>query len=156
MPDDQGHIHRAVHIYGDFQKKIQIRHVIHDGGNQDAGVVGRGEIEPTIENATLEELEVAMKCAPSHQSSLRMRAIWTLGRGFGKTEVIDFPGVDYSALTDWIPHFVDRGIYGLIEKKKARHRFKADYFSDFFARELEKHLARIVYALNSFFKTPDS
>lgn len=62
---------------------------------------------------------MAMKCAPSHQSSLRMRAIWTLGRGFGKAEVIDFLGVDYSALMDWIHHFNERGIDGLIEKKKS-------------------------------------
>jgi transposase len=81
--------------------------------------LGRGTIEPNFENATLEELEVAMKCARSKHSYLRMRTLWTLARGFEKKAVSEILGIDYSTLLDWIHAFNERGIDGLIDRPRS-------------------------------------
>jgi transposase len=81
--------------------------------------MGRGVIEPNFENATLEELEVAMKCAPTQQDSLRIRAIWSIGRGLDKKSTALFCNIDDSTLIDWIHAFNERGIDGLLDRKRS-------------------------------------
>jgi transposase len=88
--------------------------------------VGRGLIEANFENATLEELEVAMNCAPNHRSYLRLRTLWTLGRGFDKKDVSEILGVNYSTLLDWIHAFNECGIDGLIDRKQTGRPRKID------------------------------
>lgn len=80
--------------------------------------MGRGQIEANFENATLEEMEVAMKCARNTHSYLRLRTLWTLARGFDKKSVSEILGVDYSTLLDWIHAFNERGIDGLIDRRR--------------------------------------
>jgi hypothetical protein len=146
--------------------------------------VGRGLIEANFENATLEELEVAMNCAPNHRSYLRLRTIWTLGRGFDKRKVSEILGVNYSTLLDWIHAFNERGIDGLIDRKQTGRprkidpdevrssvlppyspdfnpierfwlRLKDDFFRGFFAREAGGLEERIVTGLRSYFERPE-
>jgi len=85
---------------------------------QSDGRLGRATIEPNFENATLEELEVAMKCAPTQQASLRMRALWSLGRGMGKPATALFCNVSHATLLGWIHRFNKQGIDGLIDRTR--------------------------------------
>jgi hypothetical protein len=53
----------------------------------------RPTVVPNFENAPLPELEVAMKSAPKHHLGLRIRAIWSLGRGIDRDTVALFCNV---------------------------------------------------------------
>lgn len=75
----------------------------------------RGRTEPNYENASLEELEVAMKCAPHQPGALRIRGIWAMGKGMGRAEVALFCNVDEKTVLEWINRFNSRGIDGLAD-----------------------------------------
>ena len=67
----------------------------------------------------MEELEVAMKCAPTERSSLRLRAIGALYRGMEREVVRQFCNVSERTILYWIERFNDRGIDGLIQRGEA-------------------------------------
>jgi transposase len=81
--------------------------------------VGRPSIEPNFENASLEELEVAMKCAPHQPGSLRIRGIWAIGKGMGRAEVALFCNVNEKTVLEWIGRFNAEGIDGLADRPRS-------------------------------------
>ena len=86
--------------------------------------MGRKRIEPNFENASMEELAFAMKCAPTQKASLRMRAIWSMGHGFDREQIAVFCTVKMEAILDWINRFNDQGIDGLVDKPRSGARRK--------------------------------
>ena len=75
--------------------------------------MGRALIQPNFENASLPELEVAMKCAPHQPGALRIRGIWAMGKGMGRPEVALFCNVEEKTVLEWIKRFNTEGIDGL-------------------------------------------
>jgi len=94
--------------------------------------VGRPAIEPNFENASLKELEVAMKCAPQQPGALRIRAIWAMGRGIGRPEVALFCNVNDDTVLEWINRFNSEGIDGLADRPRcgAPRRITKDEMSN--------------------------
>ena len=84
-----------------------------------AGLVGRHVTERNFENASLDELEVAMKCAPHQPGALRIRAIWAMGKGIGRPEVALFCNVGDKTVLEWINRFNDEGIDGLSDRSRS-------------------------------------
>ena len=60
-----------------------------------------------------------MHCSACKRSSLRLRAIWVLGRGMNREDVALFCNVHEHTVLEWINRFNDKGIDGLIEKKRS-------------------------------------
>ena len=81
--------------------------------------VGRPSTEPNFENASLDELKVAMKCAPHQPGALRIRAIWAMGKGMGRPEVALFCNVNDKKVLDWIKRFNAEGIDGLADRPRS-------------------------------------
>lgn len=83
-----------------------------------------------MENATLTEIEVAMKCAPNQPSHLRLRAIWSLARGMNRSDVAMFCNVHDHTVLEWINRFNKSGIDGLVDKPRsgAPRRITKDAF----------------------------
>lgn len=81
--------------------------------------MGRPVIEPNFENASLDELEVAMKCAPHQAGALRIRAIWAMGKGMGRPEVALFCNVGDKTVLEWINRFNTDGIDGLVDRLRS-------------------------------------
>lgn len=81
--------------------------------------MGRPAIEPNFENASLEELAVAMKCAPHRAGALRIRGIWAMGRGMGRAEVALFCNVNEKTVLEWIGRFNAGGIDGLADRPRS-------------------------------------
>ena len=81
--------------------------------------MGRPSIEPNFENASLEQVKVAMKCAPHEAGSLRLRAIWALGNGMGRCEVALFCNVKQRTIVEWIKRFNCEGIDGLADRPRS-------------------------------------
>jgi transposase len=81
--------------------------------------VGRAVIEPNFENASLEELEVAMSCAPHRPGALRIRGIWAMGKGMGRPEVALFCNVDEKTVLEWVNRFNAEGIDGLADRPRS-------------------------------------
>jgi transposase len=81
--------------------------------------VGRPVTEPNFENASLDELEVAMKCAPHQPGALRIRAIWAMGKGIGRPEVALFCNVGDKTVLEWINRFNAEGIDGLVDRPRS-------------------------------------
>jgi len=67
----------------------------------------------------LEEIEVAMNCAPTGRSSLRLRAIRALYQGIEREIVREFCNVSERTVLYWIERFNEQGIDGLISKRGA-------------------------------------
>lgn len=81
-----------------------------------SGCVARQLVEPNFENASLEELEVAMKCAPTQPVALRIRAIWAIGSGVDRESVAIFCNVEAKTVLRWINEFNRAGIDGLLDE----------------------------------------
>jgi len=71
---------------------------------------------PNPENASLLELQVAVKCAPTQRSSGRMMAIKALLMGIDFDVVAELHGMSPRTLQRWVSAFNECGIDGLIEK----------------------------------------
>ena len=84
--------------------------------------MGCPSTEPNFENASLDELEVAMKCAPHQPGALRIRAIWAMGKGMGRPEVTLFCNVNDKTVLDWINRFNAEGIDGLADRPRSSAR----------------------------------
>lgn len=80
--------------------------------------IGRSLTVPNFENASLEELAVAMGCTPSRQDALRIRGIWALGKGMSREMVALFCNVHEHTLIEWIKRFNGEGINGLIDRER--------------------------------------
>jgi putative transposase len=81
--------------------------------------VGRAVTEPNFENASLDELEVAMKCAPHQPGALSIWAIWAIGKGIGRPEVDLFCNVEDKTVLEWINRSNAEGIDGLADRPRS-------------------------------------
>lgn len=72
-------------------------------------------IEPTRENCSLEELEIAMKCAPTQTGCMRMKAIRALWVGQEPHDVAIILGVTTRTLLRWVKAFNYEGIDGILD-----------------------------------------
>lgn len=81
--------------------------------------MARIAIEPNFENASLEELEVAVKCAPHRRGALRLRGIWAMGKGMAREEVAIFCGVCEKTVLEWIKRFNEEGVDGLTDRVRS-------------------------------------
>jgi len=71
------------------------------------------------DNATLEEVEVAMRCAPTQQGFLRLQAIHLLLRGYSEEEVSDITQRSMSNVNRLKYLFNARGIDGIAVRKRS-------------------------------------
>lgn len=74
---------------------------------------------PNPENASLDELQTAIKCAPTQRSSGRLTAMKALLLGFEFGGVAELAGVDIRTLQRWVAAYNAQGIDGLIEKHRS-------------------------------------
>lgn len=74
---------------------------------------------PNPENASLQELETAIKCAPTLRSSRRLMAIKALIMGIDYAAVARLHDADERTLQRWVSAFNREGIDGLIEKSRS-------------------------------------
>jgi transposase len=81
--------------------------------------LGRNNIEINFENASIEEIEVAMNCTPMMNSALRLRAMYGLYKGLDRESVLIFCNINEKTLRNWIHLFNDSGIDGLIDKPRS-------------------------------------
>lgn len=80
--------------------------------------MGRALIEPNYENASLDELAVAMKCSPHQPGALRIRSIWAIGQGIARPDVALFCNVDEKTILEWVKRFNAEGIDRLAERPR--------------------------------------
>lgn len=71
---------------------------------------------PNPENATLKELEVAAKAAPSRRSAVRLRAIKALLIGVPFEQVMEVFDAAERTLRNWVSAFNAQGVDGVIER----------------------------------------
>jgi len=83
------------------------------------GVVARKPLIPNLENASLAELEVACGAAPHRDGHDRMMAIRALALGIPHVQVALLHQVTSHTLNNWINRFNQRGIDGLIDRKRS-------------------------------------
>lgn len=76
------------------------------------------ELHPTPENATLDELRVAMEAAPNKRSYVRLSAIRALLLGYSRQQVCELNDRTDRMVRLWIEMFNRGGIDGLITKPK--------------------------------------
>ena len=60
-----------------------------------------------------------MKCAPHQPGALRIRAIWAMGKGMGRSEVALFCNVGDKTVLEWINRFNAEGIDGLADRPRS-------------------------------------
>jgi transposase len=76
-------------------------------------------ILPNPENCSLDELEKAMLCTPKQTAFIRMQAIRTLLLGFTHDQVADIFQKSRRTISQWVRHFNESGIDGLIDKPRS-------------------------------------
>lgn len=86
----------------------------------------------------MKELEVAMECAPTGRSSLRLRAIRALYQGIDRETVRIFCKVSERTVLYWIERFNKRGIDGLISKRGSGRPRKVE------RQEVRKNILKLV------------
>jgi len=74
---------------------------------------------PNSENASLQDLDVAIKCAPTMRSSHRLTAMKALIMGFDFGAVARLYNVDERTMQRWVSAYNRQGIDGLIEKARS-------------------------------------
>jgi transposase len=77
------------------------------------------EIEPNGENATVEEIEVAMEAAPNKRSYMRLGAMRLLLKGTGRAAVCDIYNRSDRMVRLWIEMFNRGGIDALASKPRS-------------------------------------
>ncbi len=80
--------------------------------------MARVALTVNAENASMEELEIAAKCARTQREHNRFRAIIGLVMGFGCKSMAKLFGVSDRALRNWIKAFNEQGIDGLLEEPR--------------------------------------
>jgi transposase len=78
----------------------------------------RPELHPNPENATLDELSVAMEAAPTKRSYIRLAAIRALLKGYERRQVCDLFDRSDRMVRLWIELFNRAGIDGLTTKTR--------------------------------------
>lgn len=78
-------------------------------------------VEPNAENATLEELKVALEAAPNKRSYVRLAAIRALLLGYERKEVCELYGRSDRMVRLWIECFNRAGIDGLRTRVRPGH-----------------------------------
>jgi len=81
--------------------------------------LSRPVISPNFENASLAEVETALRCTPQRQQALRLRAMRALGTGMDRSGVAHFCDVSERTLTGWIRRFNTGGIDALLDKVRS-------------------------------------
>jgi transposase len=81
--------------------------------------MSRPAVVPDAENASLEELDTAARCARSQAGGDRLRAIKSLILGVARSVVAAIYGVDPCTVRRWVAAFNDQGIDGLIDKPRS-------------------------------------
>lgn len=99
----------------------------------------RALIMPNPENATLEELDIATRCARSQRSGERLRAIKALILGGAPEFVAAVYGVTERTVRRWVAEFNRQGIDGLIEKPRPGRPRVIQASSALACRELLAH-----------------
>lgn len=77
--------------------------------------MARRRLQPNGENCSLAELEIAVSCAPSRQSHIRLQAIRSLLLGVVPDIVAELALVEPRTLVEWVRKFNAAGIDGLID-----------------------------------------
>jgi transposase len=80
--------------------------------------LSRPQLSANFENASLAEVEAAMRCTPQRQHAVRLMAIRALGNGSPRTVVAQVFGVSERTLCGWIRGFNAGGIEALLDKKR--------------------------------------
>lgn len=88
--------------------------------------MGRPRLQLNRENATLEELELAMDCTPAKKVFIRLQAIVQLYRDEPWERAVILSRVSERQLLRWIHLFNARGIDGLIPKASSGRARKLD------------------------------
>ena len=101
--------------------------------------MSRPAVVPNAENASLEDLNTAARCAPSQAAGDRLRAIKTLLFGVPHDTVAQIYNVGRSTLRRWIAAFNRKGIDGLIDKPRSGRPRKVPPQSVETCRELLAH-----------------
>ncbi len=73
---------------------------------------------PNFENASLAEVETAVRCTPQRHHALRLRAIRALGTGLDRAAVAHFCDVSPATVQRWIRTFNQGGIDALLDKPR--------------------------------------
>lgn len=81
---------------------------------------------PNPENASPDDLAVAIRCSRSERDCCRFHAIKALILGFSREQVLRLYELKETTLKSWIRRFNARGIDGLIEKKHTGRPRKID------------------------------
>ncbi len=81
--------------------------------------MGKRAILPNPENATLAELETAIRATPRQQDCFRLQAMRMLLMGFERERTAAFFSVTARTLANWISGFNRAGIDGLIERARS-------------------------------------
>lgn len=76
-------------------------------------------VQPNPENATLEELRVAMDAAPTKRSYIRLAAIHALLLGFSRAQVCQLSDCSDRMLRLWIACFNRAGVDALLTKRRS-------------------------------------
>ena len=71
-----------------------------------------------FENASLAEVETAMRCMPQRQDGVRLMALRSLGNGLDRKAVARFCDVSERTLCGWIRAFYAGGIDALLDKPR--------------------------------------
>lgn len=82
------------------------------------------ELEPNPENATLEEIEVAMEAAPNKRSYVRLAAIRALLKGYSRKQVAELYHRTDRMVRLWIESFNRGGIDALITRHRGGRKRK--------------------------------
>ena len=81
--------------------------------------MAKASIQPNAENASLSELEAAIKCSRSRRENDRLRAIIALIMGIEGGQVSRLFGVEARTVRRWISSFNASGLDGLLDKPKS-------------------------------------
>lgn len=101
--------------------------------------MSRPPLAANFENASLAEVETAMRCTPQRQHAVRLMAIRALGKGAPRSAVAQVFDVHERTLCEWIRAFNAGGIDALLDKKRRGRPRVLDAQS--FARQVEPLLA---------------
>lgn len=81
--------------------------------------MSRPSLRPNFENASLAEVETALRCTPQRQHAVRLMAMRALGNGASRAAVVQVFDITEPTLCTWIRVFNSGGIDALLDKKRS-------------------------------------
>jgi transposase len=101
--------------------------------------LARARLQINFENATLDELEVAMNCAPTKKGFVRFQVFFWLYQGWSQDKALQLSRVSQRQFRRWIAAFNARGIDGLAIKPKPgrARRISDEIFKDHLAPKIQ-------------------